>query len=98
MTRREHLLTILGEEAGEVIKETAKALRFGEGEVLRDMIHNPDRLSNRQRIVREFFDLLAIAKMLGIYEPADDWRITAKIARVEDYLQYSHALGKLEDA
>jgi len=59
MNREEHLLTILGEECSELHKELCKALRFGVNEQ-RDM-----KLTNAQRIFREFNDLLAMVDLVN---------------------------------
>lgn len=96
MTREEHLLVILAEECGEVIKEVAKALRFG----LDD--HKPgEKETNRENIELELNDMLGVVNMLvsggslnmniksNLYQEA-------KQRKVEKYLLYSENVGKLK--
>jgi hypothetical protein len=60
---------------------------------------NPERLPNRERIVREFYDLRAVLGMLGI----DAWDMSdkarrheaAKVSKVDRYLQRSDRCGTL---
>lgn len=95
MTREEHLLIILAEECSEVIKEVAKAFRFG----LDDKEPGQDK-TNRQRIAIEFNDLSAVVKMcidskiLNEEEFIVDKQIDAKIQKVEKYLEYSKSVGR----
>lgn len=78
MNKGEHLLTILGEEASELAVQVSKTNRFGMDEQ-RDL-----PTSNRERLINEFNDVLAMAEMLneefgiGLYRDED--RIKAKIA------------------
>lgn len=96
MNRLEHLLTIFGEEGSEIAQETAKALRFG--------IHEQRDLptSNRDRMQKEFNDLLAMVEMLNKEDQSinlhrDDSMIYAKILKVETYLDYSKECGTLTE-
>ena len=105
MTREEHLLTIVGEECAEIAQRVAKALRFGMEQVQEDADdrpqENPERLTNRERIVREYYDLRAVLGMAGI----DAWDTSdlarrceaEKVRKVERYLQRSARCGTLEE-
>lgn len=95
MNRLEHLLTILGEEGSELTQETAKAMRFG--------IHEQRDLptSNRDRMQKEYNDILAMADMLNDEDPTIDLHrdpklIKAKWDEVETYLEYSKECGTLD--
>lgn len=96
MTRTEHLLTILAEECTEIGQRASKALRFSLAEV------QPGQdLSNADRIMYEFHDLLAVMEMLeddGVFPPI--WHrnvaaIEAKKAKVEKFLLHSAEVGTL---
>jgi hypothetical protein len=105
MNRQEHLLTIVGEEGAEITQRATKANRFGLEQVqqARDdrPEQNPERLTNRERILEEFYDLVAVLDMLHmikIEEHPSDPRgvveilipreaILAKQAKVEHYLR-----------
>jgi len=92
MNRREHLLTILAEECSELAQETSKAIRFGINEQ-RDL-----PTSNRERMHKEFNDILALIAMLNDEEPSicvgrHEKMIRDKKAKVETYLLYSKELG-----
>jgi NTP pyrophosphatase (non-canonical NTP hydrolase) len=95
MTRTEHLLWIVAEECAEVAQRVSKAARFGLKEV------QPGQpLSNAERIVQEFDDLLAVVVMLkdeGCL-PASGGKaaLLAKKAKVEKFLRYSAECGTLE--
>jgi hypothetical protein len=92
MNRQEHLLVILAEECNEVAQQAAKALRFGIDEQ-RDL-----PTSNRERLLHEYNDLMAVVEMLqdeGIYLRAQGTLIEAKKEKVEKYLKYSKELGTL---
>lgn len=91
MTRQEHLLTIIGEECSEIHKECSKALRFG----LEDK-EPGQSLTNAQRIIQEFNDLVAVMSMMGedFLEGAFDLQsLEVKKMKVEKYLLYSAERG-----
>lgn len=103
MTRKEHLMTIGGEECNEMAQRISKALRFGMDQIQQDADdkpeENPERLTNRERIIREYFDLRATLGMMGI----DAWEMSdrarrheqQKVNRIERYLQRSAECGTL---
>lgn len=62
MTIEEHLLVTLGEEAAELQKVIAKALRFGLDDTWRDAEYTD---SPRNLILKELNDLMAVAEMLA---------------------------------
>jgi hypothetical protein len=96
MNRTEHLLTTLGEEACEIAGRVSKSLRFG-----LDEVQPGQPLSNRERIIDEFHDMIGMMEMLvgeGVfpanYMPTND-RILAKIAKVEKFMAISREQGVL---
>ena len=96
MTRQDHLLVILMEECAEVQKECAKALRFG----LDDYYAPAGDDTNRESIVKELDDLIAVVEMLedeDILEPGSFDRQELKKEKVEKFLKYSKAKGLLEE-
>ena len=105
MNRQEHLMTVAMEECAEVAQRIAKAARFGMEQVQEDADdqpqENPERLTNRERILREYYDLRAVLGMLGI----DAWDMSdrarqcerAKVAKVERYLGRSARCGTLDN-
>ena len=93
----EHLLVCLAEEGAEVSQICAKALRFGLDEV---NVMNPKGPSNRERIVAELNDLMAVAKLCaaaGIL-PAN-WQDLAsqenKIDKVRFFMDHARREGAL---
>lgn len=105
MTLQEHLLTIAAEECAEIAQRLSKAQRFGMDQIQRDADdqpqENPEHLTNRERIVREFYDLRAVLGMVGI----DAWDASpqaraaeaAKVAKVQKYLERSRRCGTLHE-
>jgi hypothetical protein len=89
MTRHEHLLTLVSEEAAELVQRATKALRFGMGEVQPGQDH-----SNDYRLCEEWTDLVAVMEMLGL-ESFGREAIAAKVAKVERFLAYSRDVGTL---
>ncbi len=93
MTRQQLLLTLLMEECNEVAQRASKAIRFTPEE-----IQEGQGLTNAERIVYEFNDLLAVIGMLeneGVL-PKETIRtdlIQAKQEKIEKYLKYSESLG-----
>ena len=88
VNRREHLLTILGKECGEVHKETCKILLFG---------FNHPKLFKLQQ---EFNEVLALFQMLadeGIVVYENKVIQQDKKDRVERYLLESKELGTLTE-
>ena len=88
MNRREHLLTILGEECSELHQEACKIQRFA---------YDTDK---RGRLQHEFNDILALVEMLadeGISIYKQKHLIDAKKEKVEKYLLESKNLGTLGD-
>jgi hypothetical protein len=97
MKRLDHLLTITGEEAVEVAQRASKALRFG-----LDEVQPGQPLSNRERLIVEINDLLAMVEMLeaeGVDMSAvgDDAALEAKKLKVENFLELSRFYGRLVD-
>ncbi len=97
MTRQEHLLTILSEECAEVIQRVDKALRFG-----LDEKEPKQNLTNSERIIAEFHDILAVIEMLRDERCLGRKTITKvlvaiklKQRKIEKYLRYSNKCGTL---
>ena len=97
MNRQEHLLTCLAEECTEVGKRVSKALRFGLDEVQRDQ-----SLTNRERVVEELVDLIAVAEicrdegLIRNFFPLQE-EIIAKRAKIERYMRIAREQGVLQD-
>jgi NTP pyrophosphatase (non-canonical NTP hydrolase) len=88
MDRKEHLLTILVEECAEVQYETCKGLRFG----LDDFYEEHSPKPNKERLVEELADLMAVVELLqeeGYLGKLDETRKKSKKERVEKFLLYS---------
>lgn len=99
MNFKEHLLVLLMEEAAEVAKETAKALRFG----LEDRsVLNPDGPTNRERMVDELNDLMGVVAMLEEHAIVPvDWfspiKQKAKREKVMQFMLYAQSVGALHE-
>ncbi len=97
MTRLELLLTILGEECNEVGQRCSKAIRFTLEEV--EPNQSEHQLSNAERIVYEFNDLVAVMEMLheegAVPRVIDREAILLKKQKVEKWLRYSEERGVL---
>lgn len=96
MNRTEHLMVKGMEECAETAKRLSKALRFGLEEVWPDPYENPTGQTNRAIIVREFNDLHAVMRMLGLAE-LDETAIEAHQVKTESFLNYSRTQGTLND-
>ena len=99
MNREQMLLLLLIEECQEVSQRASKAIRFGMDEVQPDQ-PNGETGNNRERLLREFNDLLAVMEMLsdeghfghdGIFR-IPEW-IEEKKKKIEKYLEYSKECG-----
>jgi len=96
MTRLEHLLSTIVEECNETGQRATKAMRFGIHEI------QPDQsLTNSERLVYEFNDILAVMEMLldegHINTIIDRTAIELKKQKVEKYLKYAKECGTLND-
>lgn len=93
MTRLEHLLTIVTEEALEVGQRGTKALRFGLDETQPGQAQN-----NAERLMYEYADLAAALSMLKDEYPElpalDVGMLEAKRQKIEKYIAYSMSLGR----
>ena len=96
MNRKEHLLTIVGEECTEVHQRCSKALRFGLNEV------QPNQeLANHERILQEFNDLIGAMDLLfecEFEELISKEEVQAKKEKIEKYLDYSKECGTFVDS
>lgn len=94
MTRTEHLLCCLAEEAAEVAHRVSKALRFG-----LDETQEGQPLNNAQRIGQEFNDMLAIIELLeeagALERSTDTHAIERKKSKVIAFMQYAEQCGTL---
>lgn len=95
MTRKEYLLQVLSEECNEVGQRVSKALRFG-----LDEKQSGQDLSNQDRLIQEFNDLIAVMEMLNgevfLDEIYNDEQQKAKRKKIEKYFDYSVELGIVE--
>jgi hypothetical protein len=95
MTREEHLLTIIAEECAEVAQRSTKALRFG----LTDPTGTqPGELTNKERLLQEYGDLMAAMRMLFpeefLHIPITEYQ-EKKVERIEKFLILSKQIGTL---
>lgn len=89
MNKTEHLLTVLSEEAAEVIHAASKSLRFG---ILHDW---PGKGENNLRVLeRELADLMAVADLLGLVVRPEDK--AAKVEKLKKYMCLAREVGTLE--
>ena len=98
MNKQEHLLTILGEEGAEIAQIVSKINRFGLEEV---NVLEPDGPDNRDRLVDELNDLLAVADLLvedGIipshWQSAE--KRSKKIEKVRRFMGYAEKIGTIK--
>ena len=103
MTRQDHLLVLVAEEATEIALQACKALRFG----LEDTKPGDDTATNAVRIVHEFTDLLTVLEMLSKESkffdetasnllPSQNERMQVKREKVERLLPYSYTRDRLD--
>ena len=98
MDREQRLLGQLGEECGEVSKECSKANNFGLDSFYP---HDPNRTTNRQLIVDELNDLMAVVEML-VEEGhiPENWESEEKKKLKKDkvnmFIQVSKDLGRVK--
>lgn len=96
MTKTEILLTILGEECNETAQRVSKAIRF-----TLDEVQDGQDLTNAQRIVYEFNDIVAVMEILkedGIFDKVIDTdAINKKKEKIKKYLNYSISLGTISE-
>lgn len=101
MTTPEMLTTIAMEECAEVSQRLSKALRFGMEESQAQAGHGvtgaaDESLTNSERIMIEFHDLVAVMEMMGLHPRSlDDEMILAKKQKVAGFLNYSIKCGAL---
>lgn len=95
MTEKEYLLVKLAEECVETAQRATKALTFG-----LDEIQKGQELTNAERIVYEFNDILAVMfklKKMGVFkEIMDKDMIISKDIKLEEYMDYSRSLGIID--
>ena len=98
MNKNEYLLTCLSEECSEISQNVGKTLRFGIND--RNIL-NPSGPTNKERLVEELNDLLAITEMLIDCDilPAE-WQnrlnIDTKKSKVKKFMDYSIKQGTLK--
>lgn len=92
MTKIENLLIILAEECSETAQRVSKALRF-----TLDEIQTGQKMTNAERIIYEFNDIVAVMEILkdeGVFDKVIDRdSIELKKNKVEKYLNYSFKVG-----
>lgn len=98
MTKSEHLLNKLMEEAAEVIQRVSKANRFGLGE-----IQPGQELTNAERILEEVVDVFAAFEMVveaGLIDAPTDqaWEDMVDLARLKfkNHHEFSEARGLVD--
>lgn len=101
MTKTENLLTILAEECVETAQRATKAIRFTLDEVQPNLEQNPKELTNAERIVYEFNDIVAIMEILQeeglIHTVIDREAIDKKKIKIAKYTKYSQEVGAISE-
>ena len=98
MNKIEHLITCLGEEGAEITQDCCKALRFGLDD--RNVL-NPTGPTNRERIITELNDLMAVVEDLVFWGVLPrDWEKPSvkslKHAKIDKFLAYAKKVGALQ--
>lgn len=95
MTETQYLLNVVEEECCETGQRASKAIRFTPEE-----IQDGQELTNAQRLVYEFNDILAAMEMLqerGVIQLVIDREaIEKKKEKIIKYMNYSRSLGVVE--
>lgn len=98
MTRQQHALLKLAEEASEVAERALKAMQFG-----LDEVEPGQPLSNRERLEYEIRDVMSVTvllvrlKMVATVEFSSmEEHVRAKLEKIERYYQLSQSLGQVE--
>lgn len=99
MNTQEYLLTVLAEEAAEIIQAVSKIQRFGLNDV------GPARSkTNADQLMHEFYDLQAVMQLLQMNQilPTDppsavEDMIEYKQSKVTHYMNYSREQGCLDE-
>lgn len=96
MTEEQILLVMLMEECDETSQRASKAIRF-----TLDEIQSGQPLTNAERIVYEFNDIVAIMEILHykklIPQMIDHEAISIKKAKIEKWLKYSKEIGTVKN-
>lgn len=97
MSLEQYLLTKLVEECTEVAQMALKAQQFGLDN------HHPKNpgITNRERLQREFMDVVASVKMLneiGFGCGVDEALVEKKADKVKHFMSMSIDLGKVEES
>lgn len=97
MNTQEYLLTHLAEEASEIVKDACKGLRFG----LDDIDPNGDGTTNRERLINELNDMMAIVKRLELEKIIPEGWLSAekmdvKSFKIRRFEKYSEKRGTLQ--
>lgn len=101
LTLQQTALLKFQEECGEGTQIASKAHLFGLDEVWEHPIHNPDNLTNRQRLEQECIDIFASILLMcarGIINRGrimDPERIRMKTNKVQQYEIRARTLGRL---
>lgn len=96
LTETEHIIAILSEECDEVSQRALKALRFGV-----DDIQAGQELTNKERLIYELCDLMAVVEMLQEIDvlPSNIFKretIFKKKMKVAKYMEYAKGVGTLK--
>ena len=82
----------LSEEAGEVIQETCKALRFGLDDI------NPKlKISNKGRIQEEILDFIFMCRKLNFETLISHEAYEKRLSRYNKWLEYAISKGKVNE-
>jgi hypothetical protein len=105
MNQQEYLFSKLGEECNEIAQMTSKINCFGIDEVFKDKHLNPEKFSNRERLINEINDLFGIIELLqlrGALPKIDQLynkeKVLEKRRKVTFWMQESVKNGTLKEA
>jgi len=102
MNRHEYLMTQAVSECCELAHRLTKAQHFGMDQIQSAVgdkpEQNPERKTNRERIIDEYTDLVATMEMLDISLGVVNGRaMDIKQARVRKYMTFARELGTLKE-
>lgn len=98
VNEEEYLLIKAMEECVELAQRISKAICFGMQERQPGLTNGKNHMTNRERIIEEFNDLVATMEMAGFpLQVIDGHKLDAKVQKVNKYAQYSRELGRLVD-
>lgn len=102
MNAHDYLMTQAMTECNELAHRLGKALHFGLEQVQQAQDdrpeQNPDRKTNRERIIDEYNDLVSSMEILGFtLQVIEGPKLDAKQQKVKRYMDMARSLGTLKE-